>query len=65
LVAEIGACMLCAHLGLAPDFEQSAAYIDGWLKCLKDDRKAIFKAASEAQKAADFLTTRMQFEASV
>jgi len=55
LVAEIGNCMLCATLGLLPDFAQSGAYIDGWLTALKEDKRAIFKAASEAQKAVDFI----------
>lgn len=58
LIAEIGACMTCANLGLAPDFAQSAAYLSGWLRALKDDKRLIFKAASEAQKAADLLMNR-------
>lgn len=56
LVAEIGSCMVCATLGLVPDFAQSAAYVESWLKALKDDARLIFKAASETQKALDFLT---------
>ncbi len=32
-----------------------AAYIASWLKVLKDDKRAIFTAASHAQKAADYL----------
>lgn len=55
LVAEIGNCILCATLGLTPDFAQSGAYIDGWLRAMKEDTKAIFRAASEAQKATDFI----------
>jgi len=55
LVAEIGNCLLCATLGLTPDFEQSGAYIEGWLRAMKEDTKAIFRAASEAQKATDFI----------
>lgn len=55
LIAEIGSCMLCARLGLTPDFGQSAAYVEGWLRALKDNKRLIFSAASEAQKAADFL----------
>ena len=55
LIAEIGACMLCAKIGLKPDFEQSGAYVENWLKCLQEDKKAIFTAASQAQKAADYL----------
>lgn len=57
LVAEIGNCFLCARLGLAPDFGQSAAYAAGWLSAMKSDNRAIFRAASEAQKAVDFILT--------
>lgn len=56
LVAEIGACMICLSIGLTPDFGQSAAYIDGWLKALRNDKKFIFTAASAAQKAVDYIT---------
>lgn len=55
LVAEIGACFLGAQIGVTPEFDQSAAYVEGWLKALKEDKRAIFHAASEAQKAADFV----------
>jgi antirestriction protein ArdC len=56
LVAEIGAAFLCADLGNhAGDPRHHAAYIASWLKVLKDDKRAIFTAASHAQKAADNL----------
>ena len=56
LVAEIGAAFLCADLGITPETrEDHAAYIASWLKVLKDDKRAIFTAASHAQKAADHL----------
>jgi antirestriction protein ArdC len=56
LVAEIGAAFLCADLGLTPEVrEDHAAYIVSWLKALKEDKKAIFVAASHAQRATDFL----------
>jgi antirestriction protein ArdC len=56
LVAELGSAFLSADLGLTPEIcEDHAAYIGSWLKALKDDKRAIFKAASYAQKAADFL----------
>ncbi|TNC49560.1 DUF1738 domain-containing protein [Rubellimicrobium rubrum] len=58
LVAEIGQCLLFATLGLTPSIDQSAAYIEGWLKALAEDKKAIFRAASEAQKAVDLITAR-------
>jgi len=56
LVAELGAAFLCADLGLTPEAgTDHAAYIQSWLKVLKEDKRAIFSAAAHAQKAADFL----------
>ncbi len=56
LVAELGAAFLCADLGLIPEpREETAAYIQSWLKVLKNDKHAIFTAAGHAQKAADYL----------
>ncbi|GAB5373665.1 MAG: hypothetical protein AcusKO_01270 [Acuticoccus sp.] len=56
LVAELGAAFLCADLGLTPEpREEHAAYIGDWLEVLKGDKRAIFHAASHAQKAADYL----------
>jgi antirestriction protein ArdC len=51
LVAELGAAFLCADLGLTPE----AAYIAIWIRVLKNDKRAIFTAASHAQRAVDFL----------
>jgi antirestriction protein ArdC len=56
LIAEMGAAFVCAQLGLTPEVrEDHASYLDHWLKVLKADRKAIFTAASQAQRACDFL----------
>ncbi|QNT68349.1 zincin-like metallopeptidase domain-containing protein [Defluviicoccus vanus] len=56
MVAELGAAFLCADLELRPQIrEDHAPYIAGWLKVLKEDKRAIFTAAAHAQKAADFL----------
>ena len=56
LVAEIGAAFLCFDLGITPEIrEDHAGYIASWLTVLKNDTRAIFAAASHAQKAADFL----------
>ena len=56
LVAEIGAAFLCADLSITPETrEDHAAYISCWLQVLKNDKRAIFTAASHAQKAADYL----------
>ena len=56
LVAELGAAFLCADLGLSPQRDiNHAAYIQAWLKILKQDSRAIFSAAAYAQRAAQFL----------
>lgn len=56
LVAELGSAFLCAALGLVPERrEDHAAYLATWLAVLKQDKRAIFLAASHAQRAADFL----------
>lgn len=56
LIAELGAAMLCAMLGITSSTRADHAhYIDGWLKALKNDKRFIFSAASQAQKATDFL----------
>jgi antirestriction protein ArdC len=54
LVAELGACFLCARLGAELNTENSAAYIGSWLKALRDDKRFIFRAAAAAQKATDY-----------
>ena len=57
LVAELGAAFLCSNLGISveprPDH---AAYIESWLTVLRRDKRAIFAAASLAQKATDWMT---------
>ena len=56
LVAELASAFLAADLDLTPETRPDhAAYIASWLKVLKDDKRAIFTAASHAQRAADFL----------
>ena len=56
LVAEISAAMMGAQLGFQPGhIEDSAAYVQSWLKVLRDDKRAIVKAAAAAQRSADYL----------
>jgi antirestriction protein ArdC len=56
LVAELGAAFLSADLELTPEVrDDHAAYIASWIKVLKNDKRAIFTAASHAQRAADYL----------
>ncbi len=59
LVAEMGAAFLCGHAGTVDaTIDDSASYIDGWLKRLKDDKRLVVHAAANAQKAADFILDR-------
>jgi antirestriction protein ArdC len=58
LVAEMTAAFLGAHAGIIEDdFENSAAYLKGWLEVLrvKDNKRWLVQAASEAQKAANHI----------
>ena len=54
LVAEIGAAFTCAALGITPTVRHSD-YIASWLDVLREDNRAIVRAASQASKASDFL----------
>lgn len=54
LVAEMGSAFLSATAGISPPtIDQSAAYIEGWRKRLKGDKKLIVQAAAAGQRAAD------------
>lgn len=57
LIAEIGAAALVNHAGLETpsSFRNSAAYIQSWLKALKDDRRLIVSAAGQAEKACTLI----------
>jgi antirestriction protein ArdC len=57
LVAEMGSAFLCAALGIEPTVRH-ADYIGAWLEVLREDNRAIFRAASAASKAADWLLAR-------
>jgi antirestriction protein ArdC len=55
----MGAAYLCAEAGItATVIENQAAYVAGWLKKLRDDRKLLIHAAAQAQRAADFVLSR-------
>jgi antirestriction protein ArdC len=54
LVAELTAAFVCATLSIKPTVRH-ADYLGSWLKILREDSRAIFRAASKASKACDFL----------
>lgn len=56
LIAELGACFLSAHTGIYSNLiDQNAAYMEHWLTVLKNDNRFIFKAASKAQQAVEYI----------
>ena len=54
LIAEISAAYLCASLNITPTVRH-ADYIGSWLDVLREDNRAIVRAASAASKAADYI----------
>jgi len=64
LTAEMTAGFLCAITGIEQvTHANSAAYIEFWLKALKNDKTLILKAAAQAQKAADYILNVKPYEA--
>ena len=55
LRAEMASAMICAALGVDGGLEDHAAYLDEYVKLLKSDRSAIFKAARDAEKIFDVI----------
>lgn len=59
LVAEIGAATLVSKAGIETQdsFKNSAAYIQSWLKALKNDKRMIVSASGKAEKAVEYILT--------
>lgn len=56
LIAELSSAFLCAAVGISPQpREDHACYIGNWIQVLENDERAVFTAASHAQKVADYL----------
>lgn len=56
LVAELGCAMLCGVAGIDNStLQNSASYIQSWLRVLKDDKRLLVQASSQAQKACDYI----------
>lgn len=60
LVAEFTAAFLCGEIGLSNERLElnHAAYIQGWMRALKNDKKMLISAAQKAQRAADLVLNR-------
>jgi antirestriction protein ArdC len=63
LIAEMGAAMICGVAGIeSRTLGNSAAYLQAWINKLKSDSRLIVSAASQAQKAADYILGRTAAE---
>jgi len=64
LVAEFGAAFLCGFAGFENRETEAlqAAYIQGWMTALKKDARLIVRAASAAQRAADYIRGKLPIE---
>jgi antirestriction protein ArdC len=62
LVAEMTSAFVCAALGITPTVRHTD-YLANWLEVLKEDNRAIFRAASQASKASDFILAFDQAQA--
>uniref|UniRef100_UPI00227733BA zincin-like metallopeptidase domain-containing protein n=1 Tax=Sphingobium amiense TaxID=135719 RepID=UPI00227733BA len=60
-VAEQTAAFSCAALGILPTVRH-ADYIGSWLEVMREDSRAIVRAASQASKAADWLLSHLLAE---
>ena len=64
LIAEFGAAFLCQQLGLTSTLrDDHITYIADWVRVLKDQPKMLFKAASTAEKAANYILEIKQEQA--
>lgn len=63
LVAELGSSMMCGVVGIEETtINNSASYIAGWLKKLRNDKSLIIKASSKAQKSCDYVLNQQAKE---
>ena len=64
LVAELGASMLASYTGVdtSDSFTNSKAYVQSWIKHLKNDKHLIYRASSKAQQAVDYILNKSGFE---
>ena len=55
LTAEIGAAYFLTEYGIKADLQNTSAYVQSWIKGLKNDKNFIFKASKDAKEAVSFL----------
>jgi antirestriction protein ArdC len=56
LIAEITAAALCHETGIFDKVERNTtAYLQGWIKRIREDKNALVSAARQAEKATDYI----------
>lgn len=55
LIAELGAVFLCSHLGISIENNRHPEYLQGWVRSLREEPQILWKAASKAQEAFDYV----------
>jgi len=58
LIAEMGNSYLCTIAQIDNTLEDNAAYIQSWLRAIKQDRKLLVMAAAKAQKAVNYILNK-------
>ncbi|MBT4891176.1 MAG: hypothetical protein HON65_16640, partial [Rhodospirillales bacterium] len=58
LRAELASAFLAQELGIPPNLENHASYLESWIDVLKSDSKEIFRASADAQKISDWCLQR-------
>ena len=58
LVTEFTSAFVSHEAGITSTIENSAAYVQGWAKAIKKDKRLVVQAASQGQKAADYILAR-------
>ena len=59
MIAELTSAFMCAHVGIN-NISQNAAYIDVWIQKLESDKKAIFRASTQAREATQYMIDVLQ-----
>lgn len=62
LVAELGAVLLCNQLEISSNFNNHAAYLQSWVKVLKEEPRILFKCLTAAKKAAELVLGKVEAE---
>lgn len=55
LCAEISSCLMSSRLGIAHNPAQHVAYVQSWIKLLKEDPRVVHKACAQAERICDYL----------